>query len=212
MRYPAFLVPVIVVGGIIGGIASPTESATFAVVYGFAAALVVYRTIGVRTGWLALRDAALTAGMVLFMVAASNLVSQAIVIDGLGRTLARAFTSLHSPTEFLLVTVIVMIVVGFILEGIPAILIAAPILLPIATRIGVDPLQYGIVLTKAVGIGVFLPPIGIGYYVACAIGEAPVNATMRPSMIYSSFLVLGLVIVVLVPQITTWVPHLFGMH
>ena len=209
---PAFLVPVIVVGGIIGGIASPTESATFAVVYGFAAALVVYRSIGLREGWTALRDAALTAGMVLFMVAASNLVSQAVVIDGLGRTLAKAFASLHSPTGFLLVTVAVMIVVGFILEGIPAILIAAPILLPIATRVGVDPLQYGIVLTMAVGIGVFLPPVGIGYYVACAIGEAPVNATMRPSLIYSAFLVLGLVIVVLFPQITTWVPHLFGMH
>jgi C4-dicarboxylate transporter DctM subunit len=209
---PAFLVPVIVVGGIVGGIASPTESATFAVVYGFAAALLVYRTIGWQSGWVALRDAALTAGMVLFMVATSNLVSQAIVVDGLGRTLAKAFTSLHSPTEFLLVTVVVMIIVGFILEGIPAILIAAPILLPIATRVGVDPLQYGIVLTMAVGIGVFLPPVGIGYYVACAIGEAPVNATMRPSMIYSAFLVLGLVIVVLFPQITTWVPHLFGMH
>jgi tripartite ATP-independent transporter DctM subunit len=209
---PAFLVPVIVVGGIVGGIASPTESATFAVVYGFAAALVVYRAIGLRSGWVALRDAALTAGMVLFMVATSNLVSQAIVIDGLGRTLGKAFAALHSPTEFLLVTVVVMIVVGFILEGIPAILIAAPILLPIATRIGVDPLQYGIVLTMAVGIGVFLPPVGIGYYVACAIGEAPVNATMRPSLIYSAFLVVGLVIVVLFPQITTSIPHLFGMH
>jgi C4-dicarboxylate transporter, DctM subunit len=209
---PAFLVPVIVVGGIVGGIASPTESATFAVVYGFVAALVVYRTIGLRSGWVALRDAALTAGMVLFMVAASNLVSQAIVIDGLGRTLAKAFTALRNPTAFLLVTVVVMIVVGFILEGIPAILIAAPILLPIATRVGVDPLQFGIVLTMAVGIGVFLPPVGIGYYIACAIGEAPVNATMRPSLIYSGFLVLGLVIVVLFPQITTWVPHLFGMH
>lgn len=209
---PAFLVPVIVVGGIIGGIASPTESATFAVVYGFAAAIVVYRSIGLRTGCIALRDAALTAGMVLFMVSTSNLVSQAIVIDGLGRTLAAAFASLHSPTIFLLGTVIVMIVVGFILEGIPAILIAAPILLPVATRAGIDPLQYGIVLTMAVGIGVFLPPIGIGYYIACAIGEAPVNATMRPSLIYSAFLVLGLVIVVLFPQITVWVPHYFGMH
>lgn len=209
---PAFLVPVIVVGGIVGGIASPTESATFAVVYGFAAALMVYRSIGLRTGCIALRDAALTAGMVLFMVSTSNLVSQAIVIDGLGRTLAAAFASLHSPTIFLLLTVVVMIVVGFILEGIPAILIAAPILLPVATRAGIDPLQYGIVLTMAVGIGVFLPPIGIGYYIACAIGEAPVNATMRPSLIYSTFLVLGLVIVVLFPQITVWVPHYFGMH
>jgi len=187
-------------------------SATFAVVYGFAAALLVYRSIGVHSAWVALRDAALTAGMVLFMVATSNLLSQAIVIDGLGRTLAKAFTALHSPTEFLLVTVVVMIVVGFILEGIPAILIAAPILLPIATRVGVDPLQYGIVLTMAVGIGVFLPPVGIGYYVACAIGEAPVNATMRPSYIYNAVLVLGLILVVLLPQITVWLPHVMGLN
>jgi C4-dicarboxylate transporter DctM subunit len=212
LAIPAFLVPVIVVGGIVGGIASPTESATFAVVYGFAAALFVYHSIGFRLAWTALRDAALTAGMVLFMVAASNLLSQAIVIDGLGRALASGFEALHSQTTFLFVTMAVMIVVGFVLEGIPAVLIAAPILLPVATRVGVDPLQFGIVLTMAVGIGVFLPPVGIGYFIACAIGEAPVNATMWPSLIYNVVLVLGLVLVILVPQITVWLPHLIGLH
>ena len=209
---PAFLVPVIVVGGIVGGIASPTESATFAVVYGFAAALFVYHSIGMRLAWKALRDAALTAGMVLFMVAASNLLSQAIVIDGLGRALASGFAALHSQTAFLFVTMVVMIVVGFVLEGLPAVLIAAPILLPVATRVGIDPLQFGIVLTMAVGIGVFLPPVGIGYFIACAIGEAPVNATMRPSFIYNIVLVLGLILVILFPQITVWLPHLVGLH
>jgi C4-dicarboxylate transporter DctM subunit len=209
---PAFMVPVIVVGGIVGGVASPTESATFAVVYGFAAAVFVYRSIGLRLAWTALRDAALTAGMVLFMVAASNLLSQAIVIDGLGRALASGFAALHSQTAFLFVTMLVMIVVGFVLEGIPAVLIAAPILLPVATRVGIDPLQYGIVLTMAVGIGVFLPPVGIGYFIACAIGEAPVNATMRPTLIYNIFLVLGLIVVILFPQITLWLPHLLGMR
>ena len=209
---PAFLVPIIVVGGIVGGIASPTESATFAVVYGFIAASIVYHSIGPRLAWTALRDAALTAGMVLFMVAASNLLSQAIVIDGLGRALANGFAALESQTAFLFVTMLVMIVVGFVLEGLPAVLIAAPILLPVATRIGIDPLQYGIVLTMAVGIGVFLPPVGIGYFIACAIGEAPVNATMRPSLIYNIVLVLGLILVIVFPQITVWLPHLFGMH
>jgi C4-dicarboxylate transporter, DctM subunit len=212
LAIPAFLVPIIVVGGIVGGIASPTESATFAVVYGFAAALLVYHSIGWRLAWTALRDAALTAGMVLFMVAASNLLSQAIVIDGLGRALASGFEALHSQTTFLFVAMAVMIVVGFVLEGIPAILIAAPILLPVATRVGVDPLQFGIVLVMAVGIGVFLPPVGIGYFIACAIGEAPVNATMRPSFIYNVVLVLGLVLVILLPQITVWLPHLMGLR
>ena len=189
------MVPVIVVGGIVGGIASPTESATFAVVYDFAAALVVYRSLGLRSSWTALRDAALTAGMVLFMVATSNLVSQAIVIDGLGRTPRQGVYRAAHPR----------VPAGHGRgddrcgvdarghSGDPD--CGAH---PAAHRHACwdDPLQYGIVLTMAVGIGVFLPPVGIGYYVACAIGEAPVNATMRPSFIYSGFLVLGLVIVV----------------
>jgi len=82
----------------------------------------------------------------------------------------------------------------------------------VATRIGIDPLQYGIVLTMAMGIGVFLPPVGIGYYVACAIGGADANPTMRPSVVYNVFLALGLILVILFPQITLWLPHRFGMH
>jgi C4-dicarboxylate transporter, DctM subunit len=212
LAIPALMVPVIVVGGIVGGVASPTESASLAVVYAFAVALFVYHTIGWRTCWIALRDATLIAGMILFMIAASNLLSQAIVTDGLGRTLAVAFGALKSPIAFLFVSMFVMIVIGLVLEGLPAILIAAPILLPVAIRFGIEPLQYGMVLCVAMGIGVFMPPVGIGYYVACAIGDAPVNATMRPALIYSMFIVLGLIVVILFPQLTVWLPHHFGMH
>jgi C4-dicarboxylate transporter DctM subunit len=212
LAIPALMVPVIVVGGIVGGVASPTESASLAVVYAFAVALFVYHTIGWKTCWVALRDATLIAGMILFMIAASNLLSQAIVTDGLGRTLAVAFGALESPLAFLFVSMLVMIVIGLVLEGLPAILIAAPILLPVAIKFGIEPLQYGMVLCVAMGIGVFMPPVGIGYYVACAIGDAPVNATMRPALIYSMFIVLGLIVVILFPQLTVWLPHHFGMH
>jgi C4-dicarboxylate transporter DctM subunit len=212
LAIPALMVPVIVVGGIVGGVASPTESASLAVVYAFAVALFVYHTIGWKSCWVALRDATLIAGMILFMIATSNLLSQAIVTDGLGRTLAIAFGALKSPIAFLFVSMLVMIVIGLVLEGLPAILIAAPILLPVAIRFGIEPLQYGMVLCVAMGIGVFMPPVGIGYYVACAIGDAPVNATMRPALIYSMFIVLGLIVVILFPQLTVWLPHHFGMH
>ena len=212
LAIPALMVPVIVVGGIVGGVASPTESASLAVVYAFAVALFVYHTIGWKSCWVALRDATLIAGMILFMIATSNLLSQAIVTDGLGRTLAIAFGALKSPIAFLFVSMLVMIVIGLVLEGLPAILIAAPILLPVAIRFGIEPLQYGMVLCVAMGIGVFMPPVGIGYYVACAIGDAPVNATMRPALIYSMFIALGLIVVILFPQLTVWLPHHFGMH
>ncbi len=210
--FPALLMPVIVVGCIVGGVASPTESSSFATIYGLVVAGLVYRSMRLGALWVALRDAALTAGMVLFMVAASNVLSQAIVIDGLGRTLGRAFGSLQSPMLFLFLSMAAMVVIGFVLEGFPAILISAPILLPVAEKMGIDPLQYGIILTMAVGIGVFMPPVGIGYYVACAVGDAPPNATMRPSLAYNVSLVLGLIVVILFPAITLTVPHFFDFH
>ena len=209
---PALLLPVIVVGSIVGGVASPTESSSFASVYGFIVAALIYHSIGFRAAWTALREAALTAGMILLMVAMANLLSQAIVIDGLGRSLATAFGKLHDPTAFLFLSMGAMIVIGFVLEGFPAILISAPILLPVAERAGIDPLQYGILLVMAVGIGVFLPPVGIGYYIACAIGDAPTNRTMRPCLVYNIWLVLGLVVVMLVPAITLAIPHAFGFR
>jgi tripartite ATP-independent transporter DctM subunit len=206
------MVPVIVIGGIVGGLASPTEAATFAVVYGFLVSLLIYRSITLATGYRALRDATMIAGMVLFMICGANVLSSAIVTDGLARSLGAAFVELNSPLQFMLLSMVTMIVVGIVLEGLPALLIGAPILLPIATKFGVDPLQFGIMITMATGIGVFLPPVGIGYYVACAIGDAPVHATMRPSIIYNVFLVLGLAVVILVPGLTVWLPHYFGMH
>ncbi len=209
---PALGVPVIVIGGLVGGVASPTESSSFAVVYGFLAALLFYRSVKFRACWLALREAALVSGMVLLMVGMANLLVQAIVIDGLGTTLASTFSGTAHPTVFLFLSVAALIVIGFVLEGFPAILIAAPILLPLATKVGVDPLQFGILIIMSTGIGVMMPPIGIGFYIACAIGEAPVNEAMRPAVYYNAFLILGVVFVILFPQITTWLPMVFGMR
>jgi TRAP-type C4-dicarboxylate transport system permease large subunit len=122
------------------------------------------------------------------------------------------FSKTVSPTIFLFVSVAALIVIGFVLEGFPAILISAPILLPLAVKLGVDPLQFGILIIMATGIGVMMPPIGIGFYIACTVGEAPINATMRSSMYYNAFLIIGVVVVILFPQITTWLPAVFGMH
>jgi tripartite ATP-independent transporter DctM subunit len=209
---PALGVPVIVIGGLVGGVASPTESSSFAVVYGFLAALFFYRSVKLSSCWLALREASLVSGMVLLMVGMANLLVQAIVIDGLGATLANAFAGTAHPTMFLFLSVAALIVIGFVLEGFPAILIAAPILLPLAEKLGVDPLQFGILIIMATGIGVMMPPVGIGFYIACTIGEAPVNKAMRSSYYYNIFLILGLVVVILFPQITTWLPTVFGMR
>jgi tripartite ATP-independent transporter DctM subunit len=208
---PALLVPLIVLGGIIGGIASATESSSFAVVYGLLAAILVYRSLDAKSAWTGFREAAVTSGMVLLMLSTANLLSQAIVIDGLGAKLSVLLDGLTDARVFLFVSMAAIIVLGFVLEGFPAILITAPLLLPIAQKHGIDPLHYGILLTMSVGIGVFMPPVGIGYYIACAVGEASPHETIRPSLIYNIFLIIGLIVCILYPEIILTLPRMVGL-
>jgi C4-dicarboxylate transporter DctM subunit len=209
---PALGVPVIVIGGIVGGVASPTESGSLAVVYGVFGAWPGLRAAGASRIYVAIRDATLTAGMVLLMVACANVLAQAVVVDGLGAAIGGALTAAHDRVLFLFLSMAALIVIGFLLEGFPAILIAAPIFLPAAVRVGIDPLQFGILLIMASGIGVMMPPAGIGFYIACTVSDAPVNPAMRASAIYNVFLLIGLVIVMLLPGLTLWLPHALGMH
>jgi C4-dicarboxylate transporter, DctM subunit len=209
---PALGVPVIVIGGIVGGVASPTESGSLAVVYGLAGAWRGLRDAGARRLYGAVREATLTAGMVLLMVACANVLAQAIVVDGLGAAIGGALTAAHEPVLFLFLSVAALIVIGFLLEGFPAILITAPIFLPAAIQVGIDPLQFGILLIMASGIGVMMPPVGIGFYIACTVSDAPINPAMRASAIYNIFLLLGLAVVMLLPQLTLWLPHALGLH
>jgi C4-dicarboxylate transporter DctM subunit len=209
---PALGVPVIVIGGIVGGVASPTESGSLAVVYGLVAAWKSLRAVGARPFYAAMRDATLTAGMVLLMVAAANVLAQAIMIDGLGTAIGGALGAEHSRAGFLCFSLAILIVIGILLEGFPAILIAAPIFLPAATHIGIDPLQFGILLIMATGIGVMMPPAGIGFYIACTVADAPMNPTMRASVTYNFCLLVGLAIIAAVPELTLWLPNAFGLH
>jgi TRAP-type C4-dicarboxylate transport system permease large subunit len=104
-----------------------------------------------------------------------------------------------------------LIVLGIVLEGLPALIIFAPLLLPIAEKLGVHPLHFGIVIIMGMGIGVFAPPFGIGIYQACIIGGAPLEKVFRPSLFYTAMLIVGLVFVIAFPEITLFVPRLFGL-
>jgi C4-dicarboxylate transporter, DctM subunit len=169
-----------------------------------------YRSVTFATLWRAFREAAAVAGMALLMMATANLLSQAIVIDGVGAKLGALLSGITDVRMFLFLSMAMIVVLGFVLEGFQAILITAPLLLPIATQHGVDPLHYGILLTMAVGIGVFMPPVGIGYYIACAVGEAPPHDALKSSLFYNVLLLAGLVIAILFPDIILALPKMLG--
>jgi tripartite ATP-independent transporter DctM subunit len=204
------LMPVILFGGILLGVGTPTEVASFAVVYGVVLAGLIYRELGVRAFVRGMIDCATISGMILFILGAASSFAWTLTIAKVLQRLVGILTVAHqSQWIFLLASIVLLIVAGSILEGLPALLILAPILLPLASQIGVSQLHYGIVLLIAMGIGAFMPPVGVGFYFTCAICETTIEKSTREMIPYIVVLVLGLVLVALVPWFTLFLPALF---
>jgi tripartite ATP-independent transporter DctM subunit len=206
------LMPVILFVGILLGIGTPTEVSSFAVIYGIVLAGLVYRELGAREFLRCIIDCAAISGMILFILAAASSFSWVLTVAYLPQRLVEILTSVHeSQWLFMLGSILLLIVVGSILEGLPALLILAPILMPIAGQVGISPLHYGIVLLIAMGIGLFMPPIGIGFYVSCAVCETTIEKSTRAMIPFLVVLFLGLLLVALVPWFTLFLPAAFHL-
>lgn len=201
------MIPVILLGGIVGGIGTPTEVSTFAVLYSLALGL-GYRRIDGKSLWACLRHATLLNGMIFYTVSVATVFSWALTLEGITTAIASTVAG-FGPHAFLPAVILITIVMGTMLESFVTIVILAPLLLPVAQQLGINSLQYGIVMTEAFGLGIILPPIGIALYVACAISGAKVEKASGPLLYYYPVLLLGLLLVVLFPAITTALPHLF---
>ena len=202
------LMPVLLIGGIVAGLGTPTEVSSFAVVYGLIVGTVLYRQIGARSLWTIATEASLLSGMIFFTFSGATLFSWALSLEGVPEAVASGLGSLGAQL-FLPAVIVITILLGAVLESIVTIIILGPLLLPVALQLGVDPLQYSIVLIEAFGIGSIVPPVGLALYIACAICETGVDRTTRPLMGYLAVLCLGLLIVASVPWITLVLPHAF---
>lgn len=205
------LMPVILFAGILLGVATPTEVSSFAVVYGLVLAVIVYRELDWRGLLRTVIDGASLAGMILFVLAAASSFSWVLTVAYLPQRLVELLHRVDdSAPVFLLGSIALLIVIGSLLEGLPALIILAPLLLPIAGQIGVSELHYGIVLLIAMGVGAFMPPVGVGFYVACAVVGTGIEGAARIMLPYLAVLVLGLLIVAFVPWFTLVLPRAFG--
>jgi tripartite ATP-independent transporter DctM subunit len=203
-----FSMPVMLFAGILLGFATPTEVSAFAVAYGLFIAVFVYRET--RRGDFArmVAEASTSSGMVLFTLAAAQTFSWVLSAAELPHRLAELVTVWATgPALFLIVSIVALIVLGSLLEGLPAILILAPLLVPLAPQAGVDPLHYGIVLLVAMGIGAFLPPLGVGFYIACSVVRARADRATRAMAPYFSVLIIGVLVVAFVPWFTLLLPR-----
>lgn len=203
------LMPVIIFGAILGGIADPTEAAVLAVVYAFVVGLFVYKEIAWSDLPKILVDSAVTSGVVIFMVGAASSFSWLLAVEQVPTHLAAAMTSIsREPWVFFVISTIIFILLGAILEGLPAVIICLPIFLPIATRMGIDPLHYSVVVVAAIGVGLFLPPVGVGLYIAATFANLRVDQTIRAMLPYVGVLFVGILILIAFPWLTLVVPKM----
>jgi tripartite ATP-independent transporter DctM subunit len=206
------LMPVILFAGILLGVATPTEVSSFAVVYGLALSCLVYRELDFRTFVRTVLDGAVLAGMVLFILAAASGFSWTLTVAYLPQRLVDLLHSINDNAAlFMIGSIVLLIIIGSLLEGLPALIILAPLLLPIAGGIGLSELHYGIVLLIAMGVGAFLPPAGVGFYVACAIMRTDIEGASRAMVPYLVVLIAGLMIVAFVPWFTVFLPRAFNL-
>jgi tripartite ATP-independent transporter DctM subunit len=199
--------------GFKSGFATATEISAFAVVYAIVVGGLVFRELRLTTAAHSFVQAATRSGLVLFIVAAAQSLAFILTLQQVPHAVGEMMLRLsgtHGTWLFMLLSIAVLIVMGSVLEGAAALIIFGPLLLPVAVKLGINPLHFGVVLVIAMGLGLFAPPLGLGLYGACMIGNVPIEQTVKPITGYLGLLLLCLLVIAFVPAISTALPHALG--
>lgn len=200
---PALALPFVIRAAVVEGIATATEVSTIGIVYGILVGLLIYRQFDWRRLMPMLIDTACLSGAILMIIGTATGMAWGLTQSGFSRGLAAAMTGLPGgAATFIAVSIVAFMVLGSVLEGIPAIVLFGPLLFPIARAVGVHEVHYAMVIILAMGIGLFAPPFGVGYYAACAIGRVDPAEGIRPILGYMLALLAGLIIVAIFPWIS----------
>ncbi|MGH6750797.1 MAG: TRAP transporter large permease, partial [Bradyrhizobium sp.] len=199
--------------GFKSGFATATEISAFAVVYAIVVGAIVFRELSFKTAMHSFVQSATRSGLVLFIVAAAQSLAFVLTLQQVPHAVGDLMLSLSSSQGvwlFMLLSIVVLIVMGSVLEGAAALIIFGPLLLPVAVKLGIDPLHFGVVLVISMGVGLFAPPLGLGLYGACLIGNVPIEQTVKPIVGYLGLLMICLLVIAFVPSISTALPRAFG--
>ena len=205
----ALMTPVILFGGMVAGIMTPTEAAAMATVYALFLGLVVYREFDLRALPELIVDTVETTGMVLALVMSAAALAWCLSISRIPQTLTPLIIdAIDQPLLFLLVVNVLLLVVGCFMEALAAMLILIPILTPIAAQLGIDPVQFGVIFLLNLMIGTITPPVGIVLFITSKIADISFEAMSRAIVPWLIPLLLVLVALSLWPPLTTWLPGL----
>ena len=204
--------PAIIFGGILGGVVTPTEAAALAVLYAFVVGVFVYREIKWRDLPGIMTRSAVVTGTVCFLLAVAAVIAWMLAVAQVPAAILAGMQAISAgPITFLILNAVLFILLGAVLEGLPAVVILVPAFLPVVKQMGIDLIHYSIVVTAATGIGLFLPPIGVGLFISCGIAGITVDRVTREMVPYVTMLSIGLLLVIAFPWLTLVLPRFFSV-
>ena len=206
--FPALLMPFIILGGIYGGVMTPTEAAGIAVVYAIPVGFWVYKGLNQKNFTDAIVEAATTTGVVMVMFFMVMIVSRLLVLENIPAGLQELISMVsENPIGTLAMVNIAMVMIGMLMDDVSGVLISAPLFFPIVSEVGMDPIQFAAVLGVNLGMGNITPPTAPLLFLGARVGQTPINEMMRPTMIMILFAwVPTLLLTTFVPQISLWLP------
>jgi len=208
---PGLFTAVIIFGGVLGGVFTPTESSAVAVIYTAVIAFVVYRTLGLRDFVKAAQNAVKTTAMIMLIIGTAAAFGWLLALNEAPARLAEGMAWVSdNPIIILLMINIILLVLGTFMDMAPMIIICTPIFLPVVTAFGVDPIHFGVILILNAGIGLNTPPVGSVQFVACAVGKISIGESMKTIWPFYGASVAVLLLVTYVPAFSLWLPSVFN--
>lgn len=209
---PSLLLIVIVIGGILSGLFTPTEAAGVAVAYAFILAVFVYKNIKLSQMKDVLVSTATMTTIVMLIIGASSVLSFVLSFTGLPQAISNLMLGLTTNKVILLLLInIILLVVGTFMDMAPALLIFTPIFLPVAQSVGMDAIQFGVMIVMNLSIGTITPPVGSVLFVGCSVAELKVEDVIRRLLPYFAAICVSLLFVTFVPAVSTWLPTVLGL-
>lgn len=210
---PVLAAPLLIVGGVRGGMFTATEAAAVLCGYAMLLCVVAYRTVGLRRLVEVFRESAMTSATIMIIVATSNLFAWYLAMENVPNAARDLFQSLtDNPYVFLLIVNVFLLVVGAFVDTVPAILIFVPILQPTAVQFGIDPIHFAIIVIVNLMIGLNTPPVGTNLFVISSVSGRPMMAVSRALMPFYAIKIVALLIITYVPVLSLWLPRVAGLH
>ena len=209
---PSLLLVVIIIGGILSGYFTPTEASGIAVVYAFLLSVFVYKSIKIKEIPAILVDTGVMTAVVMLIIGASSILSFVLSFTGLPQAISNLLLGISdNKIVILLIINLILLIVGTFMDMAPALLIFTPIFLPIATNLGMDPIQFGVMIVMNLSIGTVTPPVGSVLFVGCSVAKLQVEDVMKKLLPFFGAILIALLFVTFIPGLSTWLPSVLGL-